>query len=278
MSSQITSLNTHFYHYVQTPVASMREKPTLNSKVVSQALLSEPVRCLDEHSSWILVMTSDGYSGWIEKNSLVSLREPYNSTHLISRLKAHIYEVDDIEFGPVCSLPYGVCIHVVQQHNERWMNVKLPSGKDCFIQKGDIALQETLTKKEELVPFSQKFLGLPYTWGGRSSFGYDCSGFIQMLYKKIHIDLPRDSHQQINVSCLCNCNPENLQPGDLIFFGKSENQIKHVGLFLGNRQFIHATSRENQPWIRISSIDDFEWSGQEGAYYPFCIGRKLIEN
>jgi len=278
MSCQYIPSDTMSYDYVNSPIAFMREKPFLLSKVVSQALFSEQVTCVDKQNSWILVMTPDGYSGWIEDACIISLREPYDSSHLVSRLKAHVYEVDDIEYGPICSLPYGVGIEVVKEVCERWMKIKLPSGKHCFIQKGDIATEQMLTKKEQLVSFSQKFLGLPYTWGGRSSCGYDCSGFIQMLYKKIQIDLPRDSHQQINDPRLRKCEPIDLQAGDLIFFGKSENQIKHVGLMLGDRKFIHATSRENQPWIRVSSIDGFEWSGQEDAYYPFATGRKLSHN
>ncbi|MCH9717001.1 MAG: C40 family peptidase, partial [Gammaproteobacteria bacterium] len=57
--------------------------------------------------------------------------------------------------------------------------------------------------KDEMIFLSQKFLGCPYTWGGRSSFGFDCSGFVQMLYKEMGICLPRDSGPQAEDARLC---------------------------------------------------------------------------
>ncbi|MCP5492677.1 MAG: C40 family peptidase [Chlamydiales bacterium] len=94
--------------------------------------------------------------------------------------------------------------------------------------------------------FSQKFLGLLYIWGGRSSFGYDCSGFVQMLYSQIGIKLQRDAKQQILDSRLQSIKIDELKLGDLIFFGKSDQRIMHVGMYIGNEQFIHATARENK--------------------------------
>lgn len=160
--------------------------------------------------------------------------------------------------------------------NPRWVKVARPDGQEYFIQKGDLLEEETCRTKGDLIRFSQKFLGLPYTWGGRSSFGFDCSGFVQMLYGRLGIVLQRDARQQILDPRLTACRMDEIEPGDLLFFGKAEQKILHVGLSLGAGQFIHATSRENQPWIRISKLTDFEWSGDAAARYPCRTGRRLV--
>jgi cell wall-associated NlpC family hydrolase len=100
-----------------------------------------------------------------------------------------------------------------------------------------------------------QFIGLPYTWGGISSFGYDCSGFIQMLFRQMGIMLPRDASQQINFLQFESIIWENRQKGDVLFFGSSEASIKHVGLYLGEDCLIHASVKPI-PSLQISSIEE----------------------
>lgn len=267
MASVLCALTTSLF-YISEPVVTMREGPSLESPVVSQALFSENIQVTDISENWSQIKTPEGYSGWIQSKACVKCQKPYQPSIKVSRLSAHVYKVKAIEQGPLCTLPFGVQLQVINDEDERWLKVILPNCQECFIQKGDVAPQKELKRKEDLAAFSQNFLGLPYTWGGRSSFGYDCSGFIQMLYQQIGIQLPRDARQQISDAHLHPIFIDQLESGDLIFFGKNEQKIMHVGMYLGEGKFIHATSRENQPWIRISQLIDYEWSGNPNAYYP----------
>lgn len=261
--------------YIIAPFVEMREDKPPQSKVVSQALFSENIQILQENGEWSYIATPDGYTGWIPKNAITTRQIPYHPTHSISRLRAHLYQINDIEYGPMLTLPYGSRLLILEEIDSRWIKGALPNSQECYIQKGDVLPEEPCKTKNDLVLLSQKFLGLPYTWGGRSSFGYDCSGFVQMLYGKLGIHLQRDARLQILDSRFQTCDSAELDPGDLIFFGKAEDRIMHVALSLGNQQFIHATSRENMPWLRISSLTDFEWSGHPKAHYPYRTGRKL---
>ena len=108
---------------------------------------------------------------------------------------------------------------------------------------------------------SLNFLNLPYTWGGRSSFGYDCSGFVQMLYRQMGLYIPRDTKDQISWEKFKSIPIEDLSTGDLIFFGIDKDKIRHVGLYLGDQKFIHSTVAENAPYIHISSLRDADWNG-----------------
>lgn len=261
--------------YINEPVVNMQESPSNASKVVSQAIFSEEVTLHQTVDDWSFINTSDGYSGWILSKFLINLSTPYNANVKTSRFKSHIYGVEDTEWGPIKSLPCGSKLKVLDDRDARWLKIVLPDGLECYVQKGDVVTDFAVLHKHELPQFSKKFLGLPYTWGGRSSFGYDCSGFIQMLYSQIGIKLQRDAKQQIVDSRFRSIKIDELEPGDLIFFGKSEQRIMHDGMYIGGGQFIHATARENKPWIRMSHLSDFEWSGYEDAYYPYRTFRQL---
>ncbi len=216
------------------------------------------------HGVCVCIRTPDGYQGWVREGSFVE-RTEYSTNLEVGRLSAHLYAEADTEYGPIMTLPFGSRLMRVDT-DSRWHRVILPDGREAFIQRGDVE-----GGAFDLKAFCQKFLGLPYTWGGRSSFGYDCSGFVQMLYGRLGKSIPRDARQQI----VCGRPVEELQLGDLIFWGKSENEIKHVGMFLEGESFIHSSVRENKPYLRVSLLTDFEWSGRKEAYYPFRTARRL---
>lgn len=259
------------FTYIFVPVADMREGAAHNAKVVSQALFGEEVLVGERAGEWTSITTPDRYTGWVKTASLFSRPTLYPKQIEVSRLSAHIYQSADTEYGPLMTLPFSAKLEAVDQTDPRWTRIRLIDGKEAFIQKGDIAPEE-----HDLISLSKKFLGLPYTWGGRSSFGYDCSGFVQMLYHRLGIELPRDARQQIADPRCKQVAIEELALGDLIFFGRSEKEIKHVGMSLGKELFIHTSARENKPYLRISQLTDLEWSGHKDAANPFRTARRVI--
>jgi hypothetical protein len=245
--------------FISLPCVNMREGPSLETKVVSQALFAEEVRVLEKKADWSFIQTPDQYMGWVQ-GGIFHRKTPYISDLETSRLAAHLYAKPDTEYGPLLTLPFGSKLHKVHALDARWHQVLLPDERIAYIQKGDVEGEPF-----DLIPFTQKFLGLPYTWGGRSSFGYDCSGFIQMIFGRLGISLPRDARQQIALGVPTN----DLKPCDLIFWGISEKDIRHVGMFLEKDIFIHTSSRENKPYLRLSKFTDPEWNGS-GVYSYFC--------
>lgn len=259
------------YFLIHFPYVNMREAPSEKAKVASQAHFGEEIQVRKSMDGWTQIMTPDGYLGWAPKESFIARREPYCPDLELTRLRAHIYAEKDTEFGPIFTLPHGSKLPLIDSSDPRWAKVLLPDLREAYVQKGDIEPEPF-----DLVAFSKKFLGIPYTWGGRTSFGYDCSGYVQMLYAKLGIRLPRDARQQI-VDPRAQPVPLNqLILGDLLFWGKSEREIGHVGMFLGGEEFIHTSPRENRPYLRISKLTDFEWSGQTGAYYSFRSARRFF--
>ena len=92
----------------------------------------------------------------------------------------------------------------------------------------------------EVIAMATKFLGVPYTWAGASPGGFDCSGFVYYLYAKVGVHLPRMADSQFTAGHPVKRN--ELLPGDLVFFSTYEPGASHCGIYLGNNQFIHASS------------------------------------
>ncbi|MCJ7691759.1 MAG: C40 family peptidase, partial [Clostridiaceae bacterium] len=120
-----------------------------------------------------------------------------------------------------------------------------------------------------IVTYASKFMGIPYVWGGTTPLGFDCSGYVQYVYKNFGIDLPRVTMDQVNVGTAVNIN--NLQKGDLIYFRMNKaqpSQVSHVGLYIGDNKFIQ--SPKTGDVVKISELNSFYID-------HFVIGRRMID-
>ncbi len=240
-----------------------------DTEIVSQLLFGESVVCIQEFKSHSLIQTADGYEGWIYSKCLVP--NQYLATMVTSRNSVPIYKQKSILPGPLFYLPFGVGVKVIDSDSD-WSTVELPNQEIVYLHSGNLSLKPTLDK-HAIRTFGTQFLGIPYVWGGRSSFGFDCSGLAQMLYQHMGIALPRDSWQQAQDTRFQDVTIPEI--GDLIFWGKSRNQISHVGVFLGEDQFIHSSIKEQKPWVRISNLSDPAWNCGANAVYPYRVYRTL---
>jgi LysM repeat protein len=110
---------------------------------------------------------------------------------------------------------------------------------------------EELSLNEKLIILAKKLLNIPYRFGGNTILGIDCSAFVQKVYSFIGIDLPRSAREQFQEG-----NPvekEELSIGDLVFFRTYAPFPSHVGIYLGNNLFIHASSRKKK--VTIDSLE-----------------------
>lgn len=253
-------------YVVIVPVANMYSGPTQDSDVVSQVIYASGVGVLEEQQNWIKIRTlEDDYTGWVERSVLRPLGESpaYASTGEVvevSALMSNIYREPDVTtHAPILTVPFETRLEVVtiKSDEERWIEVRLPDGRRAWIQRGDVvraSAAKTAIEIPAMVELGKRFLGLPYTWGGRSSFGYDCSGFVQMLMRRRGYFIPRDADIQAAWTGFVPVELSALRAGDTLYFG-SEGKITHTGMFIGDGQFIHATTHDH-PVIQISPMDD----------------------
>jgi cell wall-associated NlpC family hydrolase len=103
----------------------------------------------------------------------------------------------------------------------------------------------TQADKKQLLEDAKYFKGGKYVWGGTTPQGFDCSGYVQYLYKKHHINLPRTAWAQSKKGL--EVTKDNLKKGDLLFFLTDKSRgipVTHVGIYIGNGKFIHAASKK----------------------------------
>ena len=112
---------------------------------------------------------------------------------------------------------------------------------------------------DDLIGSAMGFLGVAYRFGGTSPSGFDCSGFMQYIFRKAFaVNLPRTSAEQANVGVAVN--RSQLQPGDMVFFRTAGSRISHVGMYIGNGRFIHAPRTGKR--IEITSLSNSYWSAR----------------
>ncbi len=251
---------------VLMPVANMYSAPTQDADVVSQAIYGTTVGVVEEQGEWVKVRTpGDDYTGWVTRSALTAAANPpYASsgkTVEVRNLAAHIYrETDVTKHAPLLTVPFETRLEVVSEapNSERWLQVRLVDGQLAWIQQGDIRAEQKRLTIAETIALSRHFLGLPYTWGGRSSFGYDCSGFVQMLMRQRGYSIPRDAQPQAEWSGFRAVARNQLRPGDLLYFGKP-GDITHTGMYIGHGLFINATTHE-RPVLQIGPLNDPYWT------------------
>ena len=207
-------------------VIPIRKEPSHTSEMVSQLLYNEMYEVLDEQSGWMLIRTEmDQYEGWIQG---IQHHEISGQEYLEFKGKERF---------------------VVDQPILEHQGLQLSLGTLLFEPAaGSMTIPDSFSPAL-MLEFAQKLLGAPYLWGGRSVFGIDCSGFVQLCARAAGKLLPRDASQQIQEGELVYFLPE-IQPGDLAFFGNDEGKIVHVGMMLDTERILHASGQ-----VRIDYLD-----------------------
>lgn len=132
--------------------------------------------------------------------------------------------------------------------------------------------QKNLTTINTIESNAKSFLGVPYVWGATGPHKFDCSGFTQWVYRDVGINIPRVSKDQARVGEFVRY--EHLQRGDMVFFDtkkKRTGRVSHVGIYLGNNNFIHASSAGK-------SVVIYNFNEKEFYKKRFLWGRRVINS
>jgi cell wall-associated NlpC family hydrolase len=245
---------------INQPVTNIYAKPSFDSLVVSQQVYGERVFLLDKNfGGWYLIESDDQYRGWIKSDYLSFKNSVQNSARVkVKNLFANLYRTPQTDFRePILMVPFDVEFELAKVVDERWIEVYLVDGSLAYIQQGDVEIDPKNLDMKQMLELSQKFLGLSYRWAGTSTFGFDCSGLIQMLYRQMGVILPRDTLLQANWIAMKTIAKNDLLPGDLVFFGW-EQKISHVGLYLGKQKFLNVTPH-SAPIVQISDLRESHW-------------------
>jgi cell wall-associated NlpC family hydrolase len=254
------------YGVVNLSVANLRIEPDFSSEMVTQALLGMPVRLLDR-GGWYRVQTPDEYIAWVHSAGIHPMsKEEYNRWNTAEKV------VVTAPFGFAYSAPLltsQTVSDVVSGDRLKWegevgdfFQVSYPDGRPAYLPKASGAKEgvwrgELKQDAAAWIRSAYTLMGTPYLWAGTSTKGVDCSGFIRTTLFMQDIIIPRDASQQALVGERLEFGADfsNLQPCDLLFFGRKaaegrRERVVHVGLYLGDKQFIHS-----QGDVRVGSLD-----------------------
>lgn len=275
------SLQDSLYAVVNNATANLRAKPHFSAELTTQATLGMPLKLLEAKGDWLLVQTPDRYISWVQREQVEMMDNATyaawkNAPKLIfTRMFGASYskaggkqEVSDLETGNVLKL-IG--------RSGGYYQAEYPDGRIAYIHEKDAQpfnqwVASLKTDRASLVKTAKRFMGVPYLWGGTSAKGVDCSGFTKMVYLLNGMVLPRDANQQALAGQVVDSTRDfsKLLPGDLLFFGKkatdsTAEQISHVGMWIGNDEFIHSIGR-----VHISSMDP-----KSPKYDAYNLGRYI---
>jgi cell wall-associated NlpC family hydrolase len=251
---------------VAVSVADVRRDPDKSSEQVTQALMNVPAEVGESQGDWTHITLSD-YEGWIQTKHLAEpiskgftrvgehCGTPLDLVAVVTEPYTFAYsEADGDEIQ--CKLYLSTVLPLLDTTHSSRVQVALPGENSAWVERTAVSLRREQEKyPRETVrtatDTARRFLDVPYLWGGVSFEGIDCSGLTQLCYRMAGYVLPRDADQQHD-ALPHTVTREEMQEGDLIFFGSKA--ITHVALALNNRDFIHASGRNNMR-VMINSLD-----------------------
>jgi len=280
------ALGKNTYGVIRVSVAQLRRNPDVIHEIISQAMLGTEVRILKiEDRFWAYCQLDDDYLGWMMITSIAM-----GDSSFIEQWRAKNKLIVTVNYGQIWEQRKENTISVsdvvrgnllINRGKKRgWYHVELPDGRVGYI-RSDLVTEEKKYNAhlqptpESLINLAYQFIGIPYLWGGRSTKGFDCSGFTQTIYKLNGVSLPRDANMQVKVGqpVALDDSLKKLLAGDLLFFGKDMDHITHVGMYIGNGEFIHADG-----WVHIKSFNP-----KDGNYSGFRrrglqAARRILDN
>ncbi len=226
-------------------VSPVFKSPHAWGEIVNQLLFGETFEVLQQEGNFAQIRSAhDRYEGWIDHRQAEAI-EVEEFVDLSERSHAVIADVAGVIVRQGCEYP------VVRGGS-------LPRDNDgrCVIGSQEYHFGgNTFTPTPlpihlaQLTKIARSYLNSPYQWGGRSPFGIDCSGFVQMVFKCFGVYINRDAWQQAEQGEEIR-DPQDVRPGDVATFKSIDGRIYHAGLLLSQDQIIHASSQ-----VRIDRFD-----------------------
>jgi len=240
-------LGDSLYAIINVSVTPIKDKPSHSSQIIDQGLMGNQLKLLRFESGWYLSQTHYDYVGWVNQTAIQicdsNQIKDWDSSNLVrvSIISDHIYSKPNLDSQPISDIVLNNKLKLINK-NVDWSLIQLSDKRFGYV-KNTSFIKETDEIENPIqtrLRLAHQMMGIPYLWGGNSSKGNDCSGFTQNIFEASGIQLPRDARQQAlyGKEIIPDNIWSNIQPGDLLFFGK-EDRVTHVGMSLGQYDFIH---------------------------------------
>ncbi len=216
------------------PLVDMKDAPDDGSEAVSQVLLGETVAVFEEAGGWSWIQSDrDRYVGYVPTATLGSVTEP--PTHVVAVPRTFVYRTPDLRSSADMAVSMGSRLTVVQIVQTRGTAYAVLADGRALIAAH---LRPPTHHFDDCVAVAESFLETPYLWAGRSGFGFDCSGLIQLSMMMCGRSVLRDSDMQadsIGDPLDPDIEQKHLRRGDLVFWKG------HAGMMADAHTLIHAS-------------------------------------
>ncbi|MFC5281925.1 NlpC/P60 family protein [Pedobacter alpinus] len=226
----------------------LRGNPAHSSEMISQLLFADTFEILEKDDFWLKIrIDHDGYEGWIDGKQMQTA-DPLQVHSLKKEAQFLTSEASTMVLKGGLKEPFYLAAGTTLPFFD---NGKCKLGNDVFtVTSSNVFVANQEDFETNIIETAKIFLNVPYLWGGRTHAGIDCSGFSQMVFKMLGVQLKRDAWQQAEQGKTVDFLTE-AKAGDLAFFDNQEGRITHVGVMLNNSQIIHASGR-----VKIDRIDN----------------------
>ena len=242
-------------------VIPVRSAPSHKSELVTQVLFGELYRIVEKDQTWCRIkLTFDDYEGWIDmlQYNPIGEQEYLRLFHSVTFTTLDLVQLVSHETGRTM-IPV-----VIGSSLPGFDESRIRVGQDVFLYDGlvsetghhkkSIGPRDMLKTRQQLIEDAMLYLNAPYLWGGRTPFGIDCSGFVQMVYKLQGFTLLRDASQQATQGEIISFLAESCA-GDLAFFDDADGKVTHVGILVDHHRIVHCSGQ-----VQVDTID------HEGIY------------
>ena len=276
------------YGFIQGEVVNVGDAPFKNvvKAAVTQARLAEPIKVLQQDQGWYEIEMSDTYKGWVSPAEVVltdkAFWDDYQNSDMVLITAHFSYVYSQGDLTPVGkdakSIIRGATLGTMLKLVSREINsyrVMLPDGTEGFVAMDQGIIIPGFNKisrrpVEDMIGLAKEFLGLPYYWAGTTPYGYDCSGFMQTIYKMNGVHLLRDADQQYEMGEPID-DRQTLMMGDMVFFSTYKEGPSHVGIYIGSGEYIHSGGKG----IAINSFNTEDENYSEALDQKYLGARRL---
>lgn len=281
-------LNEINWGLINVSVANLRSQPGHSKEMVTQAIMGTPLRILKKNGVWYYIQTPDSYLAWVDNSAMQLLSksdlEKWNQgDRVLYQNDFGVIRVDKSNSSlAVSDIVFG-CILSRAKNEGKWLKVGLPDGRQGYLLRKAVTdfepwVEQVVPIPDEMLEIAYNMIGRPYLWGGTSTKGMDCSGFVKTLYYSGGLILARDASQQIYQGDMVDTEAgfEKLQKGDLLFFGRKgsdsqKERITHVGMYIDKGRYIHSSGK-----IKINSFNPEDDLFSQYLVDIFVRARRII--
>ena len=257
-----TGISTVFadteYRVITGDSVNFRSGAGTNYSSIGKLNKGDKIEYLGESGSWVKARYS-GKTGYVYGSYVGEYTS--TNTKYVTATTLNVRSGAGTNYSIIGSLSKGTKVEVISTKNG-WSKIKY-NGSTGYVSSQYLSSSasdnstSTSTSVSKVISYAKKLLGKPYVWGAEGPSSFDCSGFTCYVFKNAaNINLPRVSKDQSNYGTYVK--KSDLREGDLIFFdtsGENDGNVSHVGIYLGNNQFIHCSSSKGQ--VVISEMSSY---------------------